>query len=194
MRPLEYEEYDGERERGRVREREPERELLKHRERECGILDLDLDQECILELERLERAQVLYDLERSLRPYNPLRSQLGDPLLGASMPPHRVPDREGRPCTDHFGITFTATCHRICQSMAALQYVYSVRHTPDSVTIATVNRGPHRSLGTQPCLINPCDSTVVFGGLYLNAMFHVLVTLTLSHRGSIATYSITHYS
>ena len=59
--------------------------------------------------------------------------------------------------------------------MAALQYVYSVRHTPDSVTIETVNRGPHRSLGTQPCLINPCDSTVVFGGLYLNAMFHVLV-------------------
>jgi len=68
--------------------------------------------------------------------------------------------------------------------MAALQYVYSFRHAPDSVTIATVNRGPHRSLGTQPCLINPCDSIVVFGGLYLNAMFHVLVTLTLSHRGS----------
>ena len=71
MRPLEYEEYDGERERERERVRERERERLKDRERERGVLDLDLDQEGVLDLERLERTEELYDLERPLRPYPP---------------------------------------------------------------------------------------------------------------------------
>lgn len=68
MRPLEYDEYDGERERERDRVRE--RERVKERERERDQ-DLDLDREGVLDLERLERTEELYDLERPLRPYPP---------------------------------------------------------------------------------------------------------------------------
>jgi len=68
VRPLEYEEYDGERERERDRVREREREKDRERER---VQDLDLDREGVLDLERLERAEELYDLERPLRPCPP---------------------------------------------------------------------------------------------------------------------------
>jgi len=71
VRPLEYEEYDGERERERDRVPEREREREKDRERERDQ-DLDLDREGVLDPERLERTEEVYDLERPLaRPYPP---------------------------------------------------------------------------------------------------------------------------